>query len=116
MANAQTANGVGRNELPEPADNVARRNLRALAERKIAAKQCQRIAIRCGNERLDEQQHGQSDDAPANDWSGRAAVIRWYKRSLRPGRDTIISGWRWRPNRIDVVLTKPKSKRSWATA
>ncbi|WP_044251790.1 hypothetical protein, partial [Rhodopirellula sp. SWK7] len=49
------------------------------------------IAIRIGNERLDEQkqtidrytaagipaqQHGQSDDAPANSWSGRAAVIQ----------------------------------------
>lgn len=70
---------------------VASRNLRDLAELTITAKQCQRIAIRVGNERLDEQQqsierytaasipkqqHGQSDDAPANDWSGRAAVIQ----------------------------------------
>jgi len=70
---------------------VASRNLRDLAELKISPKQCQRIAIRIGNERLDEQQqsidhyiaagipqqqHGQSDDAPANGWSGRAAVIQ----------------------------------------
>jgi len=70
---------------------VASRNLRDLAELTISAKQCQRIAIRIGNERLDEQQqsidrytaasipeqqHGQSDDAPANGWSGRAAVIQ----------------------------------------
>ena len=70
---------------------VASRNLLDLAELTISAKQCQRIAIRIGNERLDEQQqaidrytaasipdqqHGQSDDAPANDWSGRAAVIQ----------------------------------------
>lgn len=70
---------------------VASRNLRDLAELTISAKQCQRIAIRIGNERLDEQQqsidrytaasipeqqHGQSNDAPANDWSGRAAVIQ----------------------------------------
>lgn len=70
---------------------VASRNLRDLAELTITAKQCQRIAIRIGNERLGEQQqsidrytaasipeqqHGQSDDAPANDWSGRAAVIQ----------------------------------------
>jgi hypothetical protein len=70
---------------------VASRNLRDLAELTISAKQCQRIAIRIGNERLNEQQqaidrytaasipdqqHGQSDDAPANDWSGRAAVIQ----------------------------------------
>ncbi len=70
---------------------VASRNLLDLAELTISAKQCQRIAIRIGNERLNEQQqaidrytaasipdqqHGQSDDAPANDWSGRAAVIQ----------------------------------------
>lgn len=70
---------------------VASRNLQDLAELTISAKQCQRIAIRIGNERLDEQQqaidrytaasipdqqHGQSDDAPANGWSGRAAVIQ----------------------------------------
>lgn len=173
------------------------------------------IAIRIGNERLDEQQqaidryaaagipdqqHGQSHDAPANGWSGRAAVIqgdggraqirdslwgedkpsdkkhRWWretpagvlqtvhrviqinliarrreitrhhqgnhfrqnqrakaasllaritsvgvavirlcKRSLRPGRATIILGWPLRPRRISVASTKPKSKRSWAT-
>lgn len=71
--------------------SVASRNLRDLAELTISAKQCQRIAIRIGTERLDEQQqaidrytaagipeqqHGQSDHAPANGWNGRAAVIQ----------------------------------------
>lgn len=66
-------------------------NLEDLAELKVSAKQCQRIAIRIGNERIDEQQeridaytsasipdqqHGQSDDAPANGWEGRVAVIQ----------------------------------------
>jgi hypothetical protein len=66
-------------------------NLKDLAELEISAKQCQRIAIRIGNERLDEQQdridaytsasipdqqHGQSDDAPANGWEDRVAVIQ----------------------------------------
>lgn len=66
-------------------------NLEDLAELKVSAKQCQRIAIRIGSERLDEQQeridaytsaripdqqHGQSDDAPANSWEGRVAVIQ----------------------------------------
>jgi len=66
-------------------------NLKDLAELEISAKQCQRIAIRIGNERLDEQQakidaytqasvpdqqHGQSDDAPANGWESRVAVIQ----------------------------------------
>lgn len=66
-------------------------NLEDLAELKISPKQCQRIAIRIGNERLDEQQegidaytsasipdqqHSQSDQAPANDWENRVAVIQ----------------------------------------
>ena len=66
-------------------------NLEDLAELKVSAKQCQRIAIRIGNERIDEQQeridaytaasipdqqHGQSDDAPANGWERRVAVIQ----------------------------------------
>lgn len=66
-------------------------NLEDLAELKVSAKQCQRVAIRIGNERIDEQQeridaytsasipdqqHGQSDDAPANGWEGRVAVIQ----------------------------------------
>lgn len=70
---------------------VASRNLEDLAELKISAKQCQRIAIRIGTERLDEQQerierycaaslpdqhYGQSNDAPLNDWSGRVAVVQ----------------------------------------
>jgi hypothetical protein len=70
---------------------AASRNLEDLAELKVSAKQCQRIAIRIGNERLDEQQeridayvaqsvpdqqHGQSDDAPANGWEGRVAVVQ----------------------------------------
>ena len=70
---------------------VASRNLKDLAELTISAKQCQRIANRIGNERLDEQQasidrysaasipqqqHGQPEDAPANDWSGRCAVVQ----------------------------------------
>ena len=71
--------------------SVASRNLDDLAELSISAKQCQRIAIRIGTERLDEQQEridryaaasipdqqrGQSEDAPANDWNGRAAVVQ----------------------------------------
>lgn len=70
---------------------AASNNLADLAELKISAKQCQRIAIRIGNELLDEQQeridaytsaslpdqqHGQSDLAPANDWESRVAVIQ----------------------------------------
>lgn len=70
---------------------AASRNLEDLAELKVSAKQCQRVAIRIGNERIDEQQerieaytsasipdqqHGQSDDAPANGWEGRVAVIQ----------------------------------------
>lgn len=69
----------------------ASRNLLDLAELKVSPKQVQRVAIRIGNERsaeqqqrieryqnatLLEQQHGQPHDAPANDWSGRAAVIQ----------------------------------------
>lgn len=69
----------------------ASRTLEDLAELKISAKQCQRIAIRIGNERLDEQQeridaytaasvpdqqHGQGDQAPENGWSNRVAVIQ----------------------------------------
>lgn len=70
---------------------TASRNLEDLADLKISAKQCQRIAIRIGTERLDEQaerieayctasipeqQHGQSADAPANDWNSRVAVVQ----------------------------------------
>jgi hypothetical protein len=70
---------------------VASRNLRDMAELEVSAKQCQRIAIRIGNERiieqqqridryqkatLPEQQHGQPADAPQNDWSGRVAVVQ----------------------------------------
>ncbi|TWU41220.1 hypothetical protein Q31b_26590 [Novipirellula aureliae] len=69
----------------------ASRNLEDLAELKVSAKQCQRIAIRIGNERLDEQQkridaytsasipdqqHGQSNEAPANSWDNRVAVVQ----------------------------------------
>lgn len=35
---------------------TASRNLEDLAELKVSAKQCQRVAIRIGNERIDEQQ------------------------------------------------------------
>ncbi len=74
-----------------PSYAEASRNLEDLAELKVSAKQCQRIAIRIGNERLDEQlqrinaytsasipdqQHGQSDDAPANSWDNRVAVVQ----------------------------------------
>lgn len=70
---------------------TASRNLQDLAELDVSAKQCQRIAIRIGSERLDEQQaridaytqaslpdqqHGQSDEAPANGWNHRVAVIQ----------------------------------------
>ena len=70
---------------------AASRNLEDLAELKISAKQCQRIAIRIGNERLDEQQeridaytsasipeqqHGQSDQTPAGGWDWRVAVVQ----------------------------------------
>jgi hypothetical protein len=69
----------------------ASRNLQDLAELEVAPKQVQRVAIRIGNERLEEQeqrieryqaatlpeqQHGQPHDAPQNDWSGRAAVVQ----------------------------------------
>lgn len=68
----------------------ASRNLRDLAGLEVSAKQVQRVAIRIGNERaaeqaqrieryqnasLPEQQHGQSADAPRNDWSSRVAVV-----------------------------------------
>jgi hypothetical protein len=70
---------------------TASRNLEDLADLKVSAKQVQRIAIRIGSERLDEQaqcierystasipdqQHGQSDDAPTNDWNRRVAVVQ----------------------------------------
>lgn len=70
--------------------DTARRNLSDLAELSVPAKQCQRVAIRIGTERIDEQaerieeyqkaslpeqQHGKPADAPQNDWSGRVAVI-----------------------------------------
>ena len=70
---------------------TASRNLEDLADLKISAKQCQRIAIRIGTERLAEQaeriedyctasipqqQHGQSEGAPANDWNHRVAVVQ----------------------------------------
>lgn len=70
---------------------AASRNLEDLAELKVSVKQCQRVAIRIGNERIDQQQeridayvsasvpdqqHGQSKDAPANSWEGRVAVIQ----------------------------------------
>ena len=74
-----------------PSYAEASRNLEDLAELKVSAKQCQRIAIRIGSERLDEQQeridaytsasipdqqHGQTGDAPANSWDNRVAVIQ----------------------------------------
>ncbi len=70
---------------------TASRNLQDLAELNIPAKQVQRIAIRIGAERMDEQtdrierysiasipdqQHGQSDGAPSNDWNRRVAVAQ----------------------------------------
>jgi hypothetical protein len=75
----------------ERAYEKASRNLRDLAGLEVSAKQVQRVAIRLGNERLKEQdrrieryqsvtlleqRYGQPDDAPQNDWSGRAAVIQ----------------------------------------
>jgi hypothetical protein len=69
----------------------ASRNLLDLAELEVSPKQVQRVAIRIGNERLaeqaqqlqqyqdatlPEQRHGQPDDAPQNDWSGRVAVVQ----------------------------------------
>jgi hypothetical protein len=68
----------------------ASKSLEALAEITVSPKQCQRIAIRIGNERIAEQeeqvedylkqtipvqQHGQPSNAPKNDWNGRVAVI-----------------------------------------
>jgi hypothetical protein len=70
---------------------IASRNLDDLAELAVPAKQCQRVAIRIGGERVDEQadrieryqqatipqqQHGQPSDAPQNGWTGRVAVIQ----------------------------------------
>ena len=70
---------------------VASRNLDDLADLTVPPKQCQRVAIRIGNERLDEQnarieayqqatlpqqRHGQPQDAPQNDWAGRVAVVQ----------------------------------------
>lgn len=70
---------------------IASRNLDDLADLTVAPKQCQRVAIRIGTERLDEQQsrieayqqatlpeqqHGQPDDGPRNDWTGRVAVVQ----------------------------------------
>ena len=70
---------------------IAGRNLKDLAELDVDAKQCQRVAIRIGTERLDEQaqriesyskatlpeqSHGQPATAPQNDWGGRVAVVQ----------------------------------------
>lgn len=70
--------------------DTASRNLSDLAELSVPAKQCQRVAIRIGTERMDEQaerieeyqkaslpeqHHGQPATAPQNDWNGRVAVI-----------------------------------------
>ena len=70
---------------------IASRNLDDLADLTVPPKQCQRVAIRIGNERLDEQnarietyqqatlpqqQHGQPSGAPQNDWAGRVAVVQ----------------------------------------
>ena len=69
---------------------VASKNLADLADLEVSPKQCQRIAIRIGSERMQEQekqvsnyqrqtlptqQHGQAPDAPANNWTGRVAVV-----------------------------------------
>lgn len=69
---------------------TASKSLEELAELFVSPKQCQRIAIRIGNERIAEQdeqikdylkltipvqQHGQPSNAPRNDWNGRVAVI-----------------------------------------
>ena len=69
---------------------VASKNLADLAELDVSPKQCQRIAIRIGGERMQEQekrvanyhrqtlpdqQHGQAPDAPGNNWAGRVAVV-----------------------------------------
>ena len=68
----------------------ASENLSDLAELKVDSKQCQRVVVRIGNERIDEQtkrikeyqeasipqqQHDQGREAPANEWSGRVAVV-----------------------------------------
>lgn len=114
---------------------VASRNLEDLADLTISAKQCQRIAIRIGNERLDEQQanidrytaasipeqqHGQPEDAPENGWSGRVAVIqgdggRAQIRDSLWGKDKPVDKkhrW-WRETQAGVVQTyqsKPSLK------
>jgi hypothetical protein len=69
----------------------AAQNLNDLAELTVSAKQCQRVAIRIGSERLDEQaeriarysqatlpeqSYGQPDTAPKNDWNNRVAVVQ----------------------------------------
>lgn len=69
----------------------AAQNLNDLAELTVSAKQCQRIAIRIGSERMDEQaeriagysqetlpeqSYGQPATAPKNDWSNRVAVVQ----------------------------------------
>jgi hypothetical protein len=69
---------------------IASKNLADLADLDVSPKQCQRIAIRIGGERMQEQakrvanyqqqtlpiqQHGQALDAPANNWTGRVAVV-----------------------------------------
>lgn len=69
---------------------AASKSLETLAELFVSPKQCQRIAIRIGNERISEQdervkvylkltipaqQHGQPTNAPRNDWNGRVAVV-----------------------------------------
>jgi hypothetical protein len=68
----------------------ASKSLEELAELKVSPKQCQRIAIRIGKERIAEQEertadylkltipaqrHGQPASAPLNDWKGRVAVV-----------------------------------------
>jgi hypothetical protein len=70
---------------------VASRNLADLADLSVSDKQCQRVALRIGGERLEEQaeriasylqaslpeqRHGQPAGAPKNDWAGRVAVVQ----------------------------------------
>ena len=71
--------------------SLASRNLEDLAGLPVSPKQCQRVALRIGGERLEEQaeclaryqqaslpeqQFGQPPDAPQNDWAGRVAVVQ----------------------------------------
>jgi hypothetical protein len=71
--------------------SIASRNLEDLADLTVSSKQCQRVALRIGGERLEEQgeritryleatipeqQYGQSAEAPQNDWAGRVAVVQ----------------------------------------